>query len=363
MSFPSSPIVSSVDRINAVLNGKIPDRVPVALHNFMMAAQASGLPFNEYFQDGEAMAEGQIGLWRKFGQDLLLLENGTAALAEACGCQVEYLSNSAPVLHSPAIPNLDCIDQLKIPDPYTAHPLVENLKSTRIVVSEIGRQAYIIGRADQGAFSLASMLLGVENFLIALSNPEQYAKVHALLEFSNEVVYRYAIAQIENGAHMTSIGESLAGPDVTSPRMYKIFEWDYTRRLVARLREKNIPLAYHICGNATRIVEDMTSTGAAILELDYKCDLKKIKQMTAGKTTILGVVDPSAILARGTTEMVRAEVIAELNILGVGGGLVMSPGCGLPPTTPHENIQALIETTHEFGRYQADGSLARSPNA
>jgi hypothetical protein len=52
--------MSSVERTWTVLQGGIPDRVPVDLHNFMMTAYASGIPFPEYFQNSEAMAEGQI---------------------------------------------------------------------------------------------------------------------------------------------------------------------------------------------------------------------------------------------------------------------------------------------------------------
>jgi len=349
--------MNSVERVDIVLRGGIPDRVPVDLHNFLKTAQASGLPYPEYFQNGEAMAEGQIKAWREFGQDVLVLENGTAALAQACGCQVEYLQDSAPVTVGSAIRSLDDLDRLVLPDPYTAHPLAENLKTTRIVMREIGQQAFIMGRADQGPFSLASMLLGMETFLMALSDPAQKEKLHRLLEFSLEVVYRYAVAQMEQGAHVTSIGESLSGPDVCSPKMYKEYEWGYAKRLVERLQARNIRLAYHICGNATRIVNDMVATGASILELDYKCDLPKIKEATLGKATILGVIDPSGILERGTPDIVASKVREELAVLAPGGGLILGPGCALPPRTPAENIHALIETTHRYGRYQADGSL------
>ena len=36
------------------------------------------------------MAEAQLAAWERFGYDVIDLENGTAALAEACGCEVEY---------------------------------------------------------------------------------------------------------------------------------------------------------------------------------------------------------------------------------------------------------------------------------
>ena len=59
----------------------------------------------------------------------------------------------------------------------------------------------------------------------------------------------------------------------------------------------------------------------------------------------------------GTPEAVAAAVRDELGTLAPNGGLILGPGCALPPTTPPENIHALIEATHRWGRYQSDGQL------
>jgi MtaA/CmuA family methyltransferase len=274
------------------------------------------------------------------------------------------MDSTAPVSHGPAIRSLDEIDKLVVPDPYTAHPLVENLKATRIVANEIGKEAFIIGRADQGPFSLAAMLLGMEEFLLQLSvadsergrrpHPkaqETAAGLHRLLEFALEVTTRYAYAQIEQGAHATSIGESLSGPDVCSPRTYKVFEWAYAKRMVEQLNRDNILLAYHICGNATAIVPDMVETGAAILELDYKIDMPLVKRATEGRTTILGPVDPSGVLALGTPDLVEQKSREAIEMLGHNGGLILGPGCALPPATPPENIHALVAAAKKYGTY------------
>ena len=349
--------MSSLERVNAVLAGVIPDRVPVHLNSFMMSAYASGLSFREYFQSSDAMAEGALKAWREYGHDLIILENGTVSLAEACGCEIEYLAESSPVLARPVLKSLDDVDKLELPDPYRAPALLLNLKSTAIVAREVGNRACVMGRADQGPYSLASMLMGVENFLLALTDPDNRDKLLYLLEFSLEACYRYACAQRDEGAHITSIGESLAGPDVSSPRMYKEFEWPFASKLAERLKETHLPLAYHICGNATRIAADMADTGAAILELDYKCDLPTIKRAVQGKSVILGTVDPSGVLALGTPELVTETVRRELSILGPGGGFILGPGCALPPRTPPENIHALIAAAEKYGRYREDGGL------
>ncbi len=101
------------------------------------------------------------------------------------------------------------------------------------------------------------------------------------------------------------------------------------------------------------------ATGATVLELDYKCDLPTIKQAVLGKSTILGVLDPSEVLALGTPELVTQKVREELKILAPGGGLILGPGCSLSPNTPPENIHAMIEATHHYGRYTPEGKLLR----
>jgi uroporphyrinogen-III decarboxylase len=160
---------------------------------------------------------------------------------------------------------------------------------------------------------------------------------------------------MEQGAHMTSIGESIAGPDVCAPAVYSQWAWTADRRLVERLAAQDIRLAYHICGDATRIVDEMVDTGAAVLELDYKCDLPAVKQAVAGRATVLGVIDPSGVIARSSPDAVREAVREELAVLAPGGGLILGPGCALPPETPMENLHALVDAAHEFGRYDSDG--------
>lgn len=344
--------MNSIERTLQTLTHKPPDRVPVDLHNFMVTARMMGVEsYADFFRDGEAMAEGQIKAWRRFGHDVLLVENGTAALAEACGVQVQYQSNSAPVAKQPAINNLDEVDNLKLPDPYKDPLLSELLKATRIVVEEIGDQAFIIGRADQGPFSLASEIRGMDNFMMDLALEEKPDQLHKLLDFCRQAVLRYALAQIEQGAHCTSIGDSPSGPDLISPVYYRKYAYPYVKQLVNDLTAKGVTLAYHICGNSTPIIADMVSTGATIIEIDQKADMQACKEAARGRATLLGPVDPSEVMANGTPESVTQKCRQAIEILAPGGGFILGPGCALPATTPDENIDALVESAKMYGSY------------
>jgi uroporphyrinogen decarboxylase len=340
--------VNSIERTYTTLQQQAPDRVPVALLNFMVTARILGVKnYGEFFKNGEAMAEGQIATWKRFRHDVLVVENGTAALAEACGVQVVYQSDTAPVAKEPAIKSLDDVDRLQMPDPYT-HPLLsELLKVTRIIFQEIGNQAFIMGRADQGPFSLACEIRGMSQFMMDLALGEQPDKIHQLLEFCRQVCYRYAAAQVEQGAHCTSIGDSPSGPDLLSPRYYRKYAHPYVVGLVRDLKKKGVLLSYHICGNATPIIADMVGTGAQIIEIDQKSDMPACKAAARGKSTLLGTVDPSEIMANGTPQQVKEKSREAIKILGPGGGFILAPGCALPAITPDENIHAMIETAAE----------------
>ena len=101
----------------------------------------------------------------------------------------------------------------------------------------------------------------------------------------------------------------------------------------------------------------MVATGAAILELDYKVDLKRVKELTQGKATILGPVDPSGVMANGTPELVMEKSREAIRILGAGGWFILGPGCALPPTTPPENIHAMMEAARKYGVYNRSTGL------
>jgi uroporphyrinogen-III decarboxylase len=84
------------ERVMTVINGGVPDRVPITLHNFQMAVERTGRPYNEVLQSGELLAEAMLNEWKEFKHDIILLEVGTACSAEAMGAEVKYDVDRSP---------------------------------------------------------------------------------------------------------------------------------------------------------------------------------------------------------------------------------------------------------------------------
>jgi uroporphyrinogen decarboxylase len=92
----------------------------------------------------------------------------------------------------------------------------------------------------------------------------------------------------------------------------------------------------------------MVSTGAAIIEIDQKADQQTSKAAATGIATLLGPVDPSEVMAYGTPELVTEKCNETLKNLSPGSGFILGPGCALPPSTPDDNIDAMIEAAKKF---------------
>lgn len=344
--------MTSLERCMTVLKGGVPDRVPVCLENFMHAATVADYTIRDYCLDGEKMANAHIKTWERFRHDMIDLENGVAALAQAVGCEVDFTEDAAPWVIAPAIESLEQVDKLKPIDPYQDGTLPEVIKATRLIAKEVGQHVCLLSEADQGPFSLASHILSPAELLPALLDPEKEALVHRLMEYTTEQVLRYARALIEAGAHLTMMGESIAGPDVCSPDIYRRFAFPYAKHLIETLRAEGKELGMHICGNATKIIEPMVNTGSIFLQVDYKINHDACKQAASGKTTLIGTVDPSGVMALGTPEQVTQKARYDIEHLGKDGGFILSPGCVLPHTTPDENVFALVETARVYGQYR-----------
>jgi uroporphyrinogen decarboxylase len=258
--------MNSLERVAAVLDGRIPDKVPVALHNFLMAAKMAGQPMSSAFQDGKLLAEAQLAAWRRFKHDMLLVENGTTAMAQAFGCEVAYSADHPPYVVKPIVKDWSDIDKLKIPDPTKTFPLTCLLEATRILKAEIGGQVFLQMRSDQAPLAQASALRGYEQFFLDLADEANHVHIRRLAAICREATQRFSLALQDAGAHGTCIGEF--GPAAISPRLYRSLALPELNEYFRVMRGAGFISALHQCGNTLAVIDDMAGVGANVLELD-----------------------------------------------------------------------------------------------
>jgi MtaA/CmuA family methyltransferase len=316
-----------------------------------MAAREAGVRLEDYRINPEVIARVHLQALEKYEHDCIMVDTDTTMLAEALGAGSRCAPNEPGRIVKPAIGSLDEVDRLKVINPERDGRIPALIEAVRLISKQVGGEIAIRGNADQAAFSLACLVRGIEDFLMEIAEQPDNPRIAQLLEicYQSHLAVHRALAKA--GAHLTSLGDSLAGPDVVSPRMFKRFARPYEERLVKDLTADGIFVVIHICGDTSKILDMLAEYEPCGFELDYKTDAGKAKQ-TAGKRHVLfGNIDPSGVLARGTVEQVREATRNLISVWKPQGRFILTAGCDMPAITPPENIHVLIEMAKECGVY------------
>ncbi len=343
--------MTSLERCQTVLRGGIPDRVPVLPQAFLVSLQAARMRMRDVVHHAAKMAEAERMALETYGYDGCAVAFDTAVLAEACGARVVYRDEEPAVVDESDVVVKDWrdVDSLRLPDPWRDARLPIWLEATQLLAEQIGDYAFVMGRADQGPFTLACQLRGPQQFMMDLLNPEDAGPINQLIDFCRRACALFAKAQKDVGAHATSIGDAFASPNLISPAMFRRFALQPEARLVEEVQAYGIPMSVHICGDTNKIIADMGSTGARILEVDWKVDMAEARRILPDTTVLMGNVNPSDPLVSGTPAQVTATALKVIEATA-GRGLILSSGCAMGRDTPPENLRALVTAAEQYGQ-------------
>jgi uroporphyrinogen decarboxylase len=312
------------------------------LHNFMMAASEAGCTMGEYRRSPEVIARSFIQAVETYEYDGVVVDIDTATLAEAVGVPVALPEYAPASCHRANLSSLEIAADLPAPDVSRCERVQIWLEAARRLQKYFGREISIRGNCDQGPFSLAASMRSIPEFLMDIMDPDNEPLVHSLLGYCACATTQFIRLMAETGVHIVSNGNSTAGPDMVSPAIYRRFAQLYDRRVAVFAHALGVPWLLHICGKTDRILEDMAATGADGLELDYKTDVSLARETLQGRAAFIGNIDPSAVLAQGTPELVTAKTRALLSTFAGNPRFILNAGCAIPASTPPENLRAMI---------------------
>jgi len=190
-------------------------------------------------------------------------------------------------------------------------------------------------------FSLAARIIGVETVMSStIEDPERLLE---LIKFSVELIWAVTEPILEHEDILgLNISDPVASGDMISPTTFRRFVAPFLKDLVERVKAKGKYSMIHICGNTTKILEDIADIGPNCFSLESKVDLKTAKEILAGKVCVAGNVAPTGAFLSGTPQGVIKEAKACIEAWGEGGGYVLTLGCDFPKNVPFDNVMALM---------------------
>lgn len=342
--------MTRIERVKTALSGGVPDRIPVIVHNFLMAAQEAGVSMAEFRGSADVIVKTMTGACIKYDTDGILLDVDTALLSSACGASVIYPENIAAVTldkQKRSISQIiDDLENVNLLDCDRIKIYLEAINKLSAWCNS--NDVFLRANADQGPFSLACLLVGINDFLMSLMDEDEEENLMVLMEQTSKIALQMHRLCYEAGGHCTSYGNSSEGCSVVSPAIFRKFGKPFEIRLHQELAKEGIPTMCHICGWTDPILPDLAETGCQAYEFDDRTDIQKAKEVGFGHFVVSGNVDP-VLLANGIPEEVTNVSRRLLDLYRGQGGLLLGAGCALSPNTPAENLHAFVNAAKEYG--------------
>ena len=279
---------------------------------------------------------------RRFGFDAAILFSDILIPVEAMGMPVEFVEDRGPVLDPPIRQRAD-LDRLRVPDPEETMPFVpEAVRRIRRALPDTP----VIGFAGAPLTLAAYMVEGAgsKNFVelkrLLWSDPDAARR---LLRLATDTVVLYLEAQVAAGAQAVQLFDTWAG--ILAPGDYDEFVLPYVAEIVARLRPRGVPFIYFVNG-AAPLLERMRRTGADVVGIDWRLDLREARARLGPDVAVQGDLDPVALHAPPAVIAAKTRAIVAA---GGGAGHVFNLGHGILPDTPITGVEALLQAIRGEG--------------
>lgn len=131
--------------------------------------------------------------------------------------------------------------------------------------------------------------------------------------------------------------------------IYERFEYPYMKKMVEAFAAEGLITNMHLDQDYTLNVPYFLDLpkGMVVAEFDSTTDIFKAKEILKGHMCIAGDV-PASLTSLGTPKEVEDYCKKLIDVVGAGGGFILSSGCTVPADCKFENLQAMVETAKNY---------------
>jgi uroporphyrinogen decarboxylase len=365
-------------RVEAVRRFEEPDRVPVIpaiAHRFLVPLV--GTRFRDYYADPETMLRTQI-----FAQKWLLENIRTDAYsitgpwvgawsdfqnnfeAGSLGCEVIFPEDDIPWVGPGWVKTEADLCRLEGMDFIHSGLNAKQIayRKTMIAVADKypvrfkggpvffpGAKASLTHTSD-GPFGVAGDLMGKTEIFLAVAERPDFVRELLRIVTAKLLAYLDFCREEENLPRPRDLSW-------TDDLAVSLSAWSY-RELVLPFEKKlrfdfDGRASLHMCGRSDHLLDIFTNE----LRIDeyqgfgYEVDLTSIARIMGGRVVLLGNVNPMLIRS-GTPAQVREATRRVIEVLAPFRGFIVQDGNNIPPGSPLENINAMMEAAEMYGRYK-----------
>lgn len=323
------------ERIQAMIEGRPVDRLPLMPITMMYAADQIGAQYGKYAADHRVLADAQLKTAEKFDLDFVSTISDPAREAADCGATVHYFPDQPPGFdeQNSLLADKKKLVWLKAPDPLGGGRMFDRVQGVELLKKRTGQDRVVEGWVE-GPCAQGADLRGINTLMTDFGDDPIF--VNDLMEFVVDMELKFARVQVEAGADIIGMGDAAAS--LVGPRIYEKVVWPFEKRMVDGLHAMGVKVRLHICGNTRRLLGAMGRLGCDIVDLDL-ASLAEGRAQMGEKQILLGNIHPVHVLKNGT----EAGVTEAIGVCHreAGEKFIVGAGCEVPRGTPAENMMAM----------------------
>lgn len=232
--------------------------------------------------------------------------------------------------------------------------LIKNARQHHKKMAEdYGDRILAIGSPGTGVFDNTWQPMGFENFCRFVYQKPDFVK--KVIAFQTDLHLRHLNAVMESGVEAVVGGDDLGqktGP-LMRPELLETLFGDSYRRISESVHSQNKKLLWHTDGNVEALLDRFVEwgfDGIVTLEPTAGMDLGKVREQVGHKLVLVGNLDISYLLVRGTREEVEGAVKKAIRDAAKGGGYILSP-CNSHSAVDPTRLQWMVDAAHKYGKY------------
>lgn len=318
------------ERVEAALRLGVADRPPVG---------AWGHTYKEEWSP-RSLAEITVERARRFGWDFVKFQPRASSFAEAFGSEYRPAGHRlrAPVLVKAAVPDLDAWRSLELGERTALEDQVESIGA---VVRALGPDLPVI----QTVFSpitVGGYLVGKSQARIVRELRQHTEVVMPALERVADALVHFTRRSVEAGAAGIFYAISgYAGRDVMPEAVYRELVLPLDQSVVQRLPAGAWFNVLHLCGSKLNFA---LSRELPVQVVSWSIHNQGNPSLVEGREisgrAVMGGVSQRSTLVYGPAPKIEAEVREAMAQTG-GRGLLLAPGCSVPPRVREANLEAM----------------------
>lgn len=304
---------------------------PILMH---FIARYAGGNYAKFASDHRFLVEANLRALDDFDIDMVGLISDPYRETSAFGARIEFIPEGVPRCLDLVIKSEEDIRNLQRPDVYKCERTLDRILGAELLSKQTNGNVPIIGWIE-GPLAEACDLSGIEQFMMLLMMDPDSANL--LLDKCMLTAKDFAKAQIEAGCDVIGMGDAICSQ--IDPVTYDVFVKERHREIISFIHACGAKVKLHICGDITHLLPSLKDLGIDILDIDWQIDPQHAFEVMGPDVIRCGNIDPRFVMDKTPDEIfMTCKLLCDKE---KGRKFILSAGCEIIVTTPHENLTAM----------------------